>query len=85
MTELGRKFAMGPPFEVSGANAESVKVIIKHHLGEAEASLESVQLHIRITGELPTPGKPLLALPKGLNHKAFAIPIAEVIKVEPVR
>lgn len=84
MAKLAQKFPAEPPFEVSTADASRVKVFITHHLGEAEASVHDVQQHIRLTGELPAPGKKLLALPKGMTHKAFAIPIADVIRVEPV-
>ena len=76
-----------PPFEVSTADAKSVKVFIKHGTsddGEAEVSVENVQQHIRITGNLPTEGKKLMAIPKGMSHKAFAIPIGDVVRVVPV-
>lgn len=84
LSQLCKRFPMEPPFEVSTDEASRVKVFITHHTGEAEASEELVQQHIRITGKLPLPGNKLLALPKGMSHKAFAIPIAEVIRVEPV-
>lgn len=76
-----------PPFEISTADAKSVKVFIKHGTsddGEAEVSVENVQQHIRITGSIPVAGKKLMAIPKGMSHKAFAIPIGDVVRVEPV-
>jgi hypothetical protein len=76
-----------PPFEISPADAKAVRVYIKHATadnGEAEVPTESVQQHLRIKGALPTPGSKLMALPRGLTHKAFAIPVGEVVRVEPV-
>ncbi len=81
---MQKDFAAEPPLEVSPVDANRVKVFVKHHLGEAEASPESVRMHIRITGKLPSAGEKLMGLPKGMHHKAFAIPIEEVIRVETV-
>lgn len=76
-----------PPFEISTADAKSVKVFIKHGTsddGEAEVSFENVQQHIRIRGKLPVAGEKLMAVPNGMSHKAFAIPIGDVVRVVPV-
>lgn len=71
-----------PPLEITDINPGKYRVFIKHHLGEAEVPIEQLKTHLRLKGELPAAGEKLYALPPGINHKAFAIPIAEVIRVE---
>lgn len=85
VSALLKKFAPSePPMEISTVAPNSVRVFIKHHLGEAEASEALVRAHVRITGKLPGAGDKLMCLPLGIPHKAFAIPIAEVVRVEPI-
>lgn len=87
MAQIRGRLGHEPPFEISTADAKSVKVFIKHGTsddGEAEVSVENVQQHLRITGALPAVGNKLMAIPKGMSHKAFAIPIGDVVRVEPV-
>jgi heterodisulfide reductase subunit B len=77
-------FSSEPPSEISTKDANTVKVFVEHHLGEAEASLDSIREHIRITGKLPEVGGSIYTLPRDMPHKAFAIPIAKVVRIEPV-
>jgi len=84
---LHARLGAEPPFEISTIDAKSVKVFIKHGTsddGEAEVSVDNVQQHIRIRGKLPVAGEKLMAIPKGMSHKAFAIPIGDVVRVVPV-
>jgi hypothetical protein len=69
-----------PPLEIV-ANVPQIQVFIKHHLGEAEVSPEGLLEHMRITGAAPIVGEKLMALPRGTHHKAFAIPIGEVVRI----
>ena len=87
MARIRARISVEPPFEITSADAKSVKVFIKHSSsddGEAEVSIENVQQHLRIKGTLPSPGENLMALPKNMDHKAFAIPIGVVVRVVPV-
>jgi 5-carboxymethyl-2-hydroxymuconate isomerase len=81
MTELNKKLANELPFEVSTIDTSRMRVFVKHHAGDAELPQEAIREHIRITGTVPEVGKKLMALPKGMNHKAFAIPISEVVRI----
>jgi len=79
---IAKQLRLGPPVEISSADPTKVLVFIEHHLGEAEVSVESLRIHLRITGKIPAPGENLMALPPGSAHKAFAIPIGKVIRIE---
>jgi hypothetical protein len=81
MAELNKKLSNEPPFEVSTIDTSHMRVFVKHHVGDAELPQEAIREHIRITGTIPVVGKNLMALPKGMNHKAFAIPISEVVRI----
>lgn len=80
--ELTRKFPTSePPLEVTTIDTSRMRVFVKHHMGDAELPQEAIREHIRITGTAPEVGKKLMALPKGMKHKAFAIPISEVVRI----
>lgn len=70
-----------PPLEVTDIDTTHMRVFVKHHLGDAEIPQDAIREHIRITGTAPEVGKKIMALPKGLAHKAFAIPISEVVRI----
>ena len=79
---LAQKFAHEPPLEVTTINTSRMRVFVKHHLGEAELPQDVIREHVRVTGAAPEVGKKLMVIPKGLLHKAFAIPISEVVRIE---
>lgn len=82
IAELARKFPTSePPFEVTPIDTTRMRVFVQHHLGEAELPQDIIREHIRITGTAPEVGKKIMALPKGLGHKAFAIPVSEVVRI----
>lgn len=68
------------PFEAV-PELPAIKVFVKHHLGEAEVSQASLLMHMRVTGKAPVAGDKLMALPQGMAHKAFAIPVGEIVRV----
>ena len=62
-----------------------LRVFLKHHgedATEKEVSKQSVQEHVRLTGELPKVRKPLFAASFGVAHPGAAVPYGEVIRVE---
>ena len=81
MAELSKKLT-GAPLEVTSLDTSRMRVFIKHHVGEAELPQEAIREHVRIMGTVPVVGKKLMALPRGMTHKAFAIPISEVVRIE---
>lgn len=81
VAELNKNLSSEPPFEVSTIDTSRMRVFVKHHAGDAELPQEAIREHIRITGTAPVIGKKLMALPRGMKHKAFAIPISEVVRI----
>lgn len=70
------------PESAESAVSESLPTVyVKHHLGEAEVSQETLAQHVSITGKIPEVGDALMALPCGIHHKAFAIRIGDVCRV----
>jgi hypothetical protein len=82
MAELSKKMSGEPPLEVTAIDTSHMRVFVKHHVGEAELPQDAIREHVRIMGAIPEVGKKLMALPKGMKHKAFAIPISEVVRIE---
>jgi hypothetical protein len=78
---LTKKLPETPPLEVTDIDTSRMRVFVKHHAGDAELPQEAIREHIRITGTAPVIGKKLMALPRGMKHKAFAIPISEVVRI----